>query len=276
MGGQDGLASATRQIAPPGTDRDHAVAPDQVCGSALPGEIVLRDGTPAVIWPLLPTDAETLRDVFRRLSPESRRHRFLQVLRQLDDPMIRLLVESVDGVHHVALLLTVLPPGGKEEPAGVARLLQVPGDPATAEIAVTVVDDWQRRGAGTALVSALMDRRPPAVTRLHALVDASNRASLALLARTGRMSRGLPERGVLDVTVDLPQASQPLSRSRKVAGLRAPGAQEFAEQAYVLLQLPQASLITAVRGYLELVTRIADVNRDLTVKWIRAADRGYG
>jgi len=275
MGGQDGLASATRQIALPGTDRDHAVAPDRVRGLALPGEIVLRDGTPAVIWPLLPTDAETLRDVFRRLSPESRRHRFLQVLRQLDDPMIRLLVESVDGVHHVALLLIVLPPGGKEEPAGVARLLQVPGDPATAEIAVTVVDDWQRRGAGTALVSALMERRPPAVARLHALVDAGNHASLALLARTGRMSRGLPDRGVLDVTVDLPQARQPLSRSRKVVGLRAPGAQEFAEQAYVLLQLPQASLVTAVKGYLEFIARIAEVNRDLTVQWIRAAGRGY-
>ena len=54
-------------------------------GQVLPGEFVLRDGTPAMIWPLLPTDAETLRDVFRRLSPGSRRHRFLQVLDQLDD-----------------------------------------------------------------------------------------------------------------------------------------------------------------------------------------------
>jgi hypothetical protein len=43
----------------------------------LPGEFFLHDGTPAMIWPLLPTDAETLRDLFRRLSPESRQHRFL-------------------------------------------------------------------------------------------------------------------------------------------------------------------------------------------------------
>ena len=40
----------------------------QAPGTALPGEFVLRDGTPALIWPLLPTDAETLRDIFRRLS----------------------------------------------------------------------------------------------------------------------------------------------------------------------------------------------------------------
>ena len=47
-------------------------------GQVLPGEFVLQDGTPAMIWPLLPTDAETLRDVFRRLSPGSRHRRFLR------------------------------------------------------------------------------------------------------------------------------------------------------------------------------------------------------
>ena len=147
----------------------------QIC---LPGEFFLQDGTPALIWPLLPTDAETLRDIFRRLSPESRQHRFLQVLDQLDDPMIRRLVDSVDGVHHIALLLIVLPPEGEEEPVGVARLAQYSDDPAIAEIAVTVVDDWQGRGVGTALVSALMQRRPAAVTRLRTLVAADNRRRL--------------------------------------------------------------------------------------------------
>src|SRR5271167_3347073 len=160
-------------------------------GQVLPGEFFLKDGTPALIWPLLPTDAETLRDMFRRLSPESRQHRFLQALDQLDDPMIRRLVDSVDGVHHIALLLIVLPSGGEEEPVGVARLLQYSDDPTIAEIAVTVVDDWQGRGVGTALVSALMQRRPAAVTRLRTLVAADNRASLALLARAGRVSSGL-------------------------------------------------------------------------------------
>ena len=107
----------------------------------LPGEFPLPDGTPALIWPLLPTDAGMLREGFRRLSGESRRHRFLQVLDELDAPMIRRLAGSVDGVHHIALLLVVLPPEGKEEPAGVAHLLQYPDDPATADVAVTVVDD---------------------------------------------------------------------------------------------------------------------------------------
>jgi acetyltransferase len=173
---------------------------------ALPGEFFLRDGTPALIWPLLPTDAGTLREGFRRLSPDSRRHRFLATLDELDDSMIRQLVGSVDGVHHIALLLIVLPPGGEEAPAGVAHLLQYPGDPATADIAATVADSWQGRGVGTALVSALLERRPAPVKRLRTVVQADNRASLALLAGAGRMSSGLPERGVLDVTVELTAA----------------------------------------------------------------------
>ena len=205
----------------------------------LPGEFVLRDGTPAMIWPLLPTDAETLRDVFRRLSPGSRHHRFLQVLDQLDDPMIRLLADSVDGVHHIALVLIVLPPQGQEELIGVAHLVQDPADRATADIAVTVVDDWQGRSAGTALVSALMQRRPAAVTRLRTLVAAGNRASLALLARAGRVSAGLPEQGVLDVTVDLPAATRARTAVEKVAGFWTQGARKLIDQTYMVPQLPQ-------------------------------------
>ena len=212
-------------------------------GQVLPGEFVLQDGTPAMLWPLLPTDAETLRDVFRRLSPGSRYHRFLQVIDQLDDPMIRLLVDSVDGVHHIALLVIVLPPAGQEELIGVAHLVQDPADPATADIAVTVVDDWQGRGAGTALGSALLARRPAAVTRLRTLVAAGNRASLALLARAGRASSGLPEQGVLDVTVELPAATRARTAVEKVADFWAQGARKLIDQTYMFPQLPQAGLI---------------------------------
>jgi RimJ/RimL family protein N-acetyltransferase len=190
--------------------RDAAAA--QPGGQALPGEFLLRDGTPALIWPLLPTDAEMLRDGFRRLSSESRQHRFLEALRELDDSMIRRLVDSVDGAAHIALVLIVLPPEGEEGPVGVAHLLQYPDDPATADIAVTVADDWQGRGAGTALVSALLARRPAAVMRLCTVVEADNRRSLALLAGVGRMSTGLPERGVLDVTVELDAPTRPARR----------------------------------------------------------------
>ena len=184
---------------------------------------------------------------------------------------LRLLVDSVDGVHHIALLLIVLPPEGKEELIGVAHLVQDPADPATADIAVTVVDDWQGRGAGTALGTALMQRRPAAVTRLRTLVAAGNRASLALLARAGRVSSGLPERGVLDVTVDLPAATRAPSTVEKVADFWTQGARKLIDQTHMFPQLPHAGLIPAVERYLEFMQRMAELNRDLTVTWVQAA-----
>jgi RimJ/RimL family protein N-acetyltransferase len=175
-------------------------------GQLLPGELLLRDGTPAMIWPLLPTDGRALREMFRRLSPESRQRRFLSALSDLDDAMIQRLVGQVDGVHHIALVLVVLPPDGEEWPVAVARLVQDPADPASAEVAFTVADEWQGRGVGTALAQALIQRRPAGVTRLRADVEAENLASLALLTRAGRMSSGVPRRGIVDVTVDLQAA----------------------------------------------------------------------
>ena len=159
-----------------------------------------------MIWPLLPTDARALREGFRRLSAESRRNRFLSALADLDDAMLRRLVDGVDGARHIALVLIVLPPDGREAPVGVARLVQDPADPATADIAVTVADEWQGCGVGTALVSALMRRRPAAVSRLRTAVQAGNRASLALLAGAGHVSSGPAGHGVLDVTVELTAA----------------------------------------------------------------------
>jgi GNAT superfamily N-acetyltransferase len=99
------------------------------------------------------------------LSLQSRQRRFLSALSDLDDAMMQRLVGEVDGVHHIALVLVVLPPDGEEWPVGVARLVQDPADPASAEIAFTVADEWQGRGVGTALVEALIRRRPAAVTR---------------------------------------------------------------------------------------------------------------
>ena len=172
----------------------------------LPGEFALRDGTPALIWPLLSSDSRTLREGFRRLSPQSRRSRFLSPLSDLDEAMIARLVGGVDGVHHVALVLVVLPPDGLEQPVGIARLVQDPSDPATADIAVTVADQWQGCGVGAALVRALMGRRPLELRRLRTVIDADNHASLALLAGAGRMSSSVTSRGVVDVTVELPAA----------------------------------------------------------------------
>jgi RimJ/RimL family protein N-acetyltransferase len=50
---------------------------------------------------------------------------------------------------------------------------------------VTVLDEWQGRGAATALLAALTERCPPGVTDLATQVAVGNAASMAMLRRLG-------------------------------------------------------------------------------------------
>ncbi|MGY1731701.1 GNAT family N-acetyltransferase [Geodermatophilus sp. SYSU D01045] len=175
-------------------------------GAAGPlSEAVLADGTPALVWPLLDTDAEALRAGYAELSPESRRARFLTDLPELSDSLLELLVDGVDGVDHVAVVLTAFPAEGGARPVGVARLVRWPGEPGTADVAVTVLDAWQGRGVGRALLDAVLARRPRDVVRLRTTVAAYNRASLGMLRRAGRLTARHEGGGELTVEVtDLP------------------------------------------------------------------------
>lgn len=171
-------------------------------------ELTLRDGTAALIWPLLATDRDLLRAGYAELSSASRRNRFLTEPPELSDALLRLLVDDVDGSDHVAVVLTVLPADGGARPVGVAHLVRDPRQPTTADVAVTVLDAWQGRGAGAALLAALLARRPADITSLRTTVAAENRTSLAMLARSGRMTIRREGAGVLTVEVaDLPPAA---------------------------------------------------------------------
>jgi GNAT superfamily N-acetyltransferase len=66
--------------------------------------------------------------------------------------------------------------------AGWAESARLEDSGPEAELAVVVVDAWQRRGLGSALVRHLAERcRAAGITRLHAEVLASNLASNRLI-----------------------------------------------------------------------------------------------
>lgn len=163
----------------------------------------LRDGTEAVVVPLVPANRDALRSEYAHLSAETRFGRFLAAVPELTDTMLDHLVDEVDGTDHVALVLLVTTPDGTELPLGLARILRYPDDPTAADVAVTVVDDWQGRGVATALLDVLMRHRPPGVQRIDTVVNAGNRASLAMLRRLGDVEVDSPESGAQRVVVEL-------------------------------------------------------------------------
>jgi RimJ/RimL family protein N-acetyltransferase len=149
-------------------------------GRAAGGRVVLRDGSKVVIRQVRSADAPLLADGFARLSPESRRLRFLRRKDALSAAELRYFTD-VD--HHDHEALGALDHAGGRG-IGVARYVRDADDPHAAEIAVTVVDDWQGRGLGTALLDELSGRaRAEGIRRFTALVSADNAAMTALLRR---------------------------------------------------------------------------------------------
>jgi RimJ/RimL family protein N-acetyltransferase len=166
----------------------------------------LRDGTNAVIRPYLPIPRKAIEEAYSELSLESRYHRFLTTVPHLTDTMLHHLVDEIDGVNHIALVLVLEPDQGPDSIIGVARIIRYPHEPTSADIAVTVREEWHGRGAATALLEALVRQRPEGVTRIVTLVAVDNEASLAMLRRLGDSHTTATGHGTLDVVVNLTEA----------------------------------------------------------------------
>jgi RimJ/RimL family protein N-acetyltransferase len=129
-----------------------------------------------LIRPYTPLDRPALEFMFGRLSAESRYLRFFSAKRALTAADLARLT-AVDHWHHEALLAFSPWP---RAPIGVARYVRAELFDV-AEIAVAVVDEWQRQGVGTALVAALRERAAAAgIRRFTYTLLPENRGARAL------------------------------------------------------------------------------------------------
>jgi RimJ/RimL family protein N-acetyltransferase len=168
---------------------------------------MLRDGTPVLLWPLLANDRAALAQGYLSLSSQSRYHRFLSAPPVLSDHMLDVLVGTVDGVDHVALVMLALPDTADERVIAVGRLIRYKQQPDAADVAVTVSDDWQGRGAAGVLLDTLLLHRPPGLRRLVTYVARDNMPALRMLQRLGPTTLVPSTPGVVEVTVELPTES---------------------------------------------------------------------
>ena len=142
-------------------------------------DLRLRDGSRATIRPIEPGDKALLAAAFAVLGHESRYRRFFTPLEGLDDDLLAYLTE-IDHHDHEALVAIDADTGGA---VGVARFVRVADDVAEP---VVVVDRWQRRGPGAALLERLADRaRAEGVGRFAAVVLAQNGEAIGLIESLG-------------------------------------------------------------------------------------------
>jgi RimJ/RimL family protein N-acetyltransferase len=165
------------------------------------GHLRLGDGTEFALRPFRPGDGGLLVEGFARMSPRSRYRRFLSPMPHLTDSMLAFLT-SVDGVDHRAWGALVDEPGGTVG-AGVVRWVRSKDDPVVADMAVTVIDDYQGRGLGGLMLDvAVLDALSQGVERFEGIVLSENVSSRRMLARVGATFR--PEGGgVLAFSVPL-------------------------------------------------------------------------
>jgi RimJ/RimL family protein N-acetyltransferase len=150
-----------------------------------------------LIRPVRSTDAPLLADGFTQLSPRSRQMRFLTSKKQLSGAELRYLTD-IDHHDHEALA-ALNPADGRG--VGIARYIRHADDPHAAEIAVTIVDDWQRRGLGAELLTRLSARaRCEGIHRFTALVAEDNTA-VAWMLRSASVAGRSPGTVEYEITL---------------------------------------------------------------------------
>lgn len=168
-----------------------------------PIPVTLRDGTELFLRPVLPGDNERTINGPVEFSSETLYRRF-QSARRPSTSLMAYLFE-VDYVDHFVWVMT----DGEHGPVVAdARFVREVADPATAEVAFTVGDDYQGRGIGTFLMEALaVAAGCDGVQRFTARVLMDNYSMRRIMDRYGAFWRR-EDLGVVTTVIDVPEPSR--------------------------------------------------------------------
>ena len=169
-------------------------------------DVVLADGGTVHLRPIGPEDADRLRAMHARLSPDTVYMRFFSMVKTLAARDVERFT-TVDHVDRVALVALL-----RDELVGVVRFDRQPGT-SDAEVAVVVQDDQQGRGLGPLLLEHLAAAgRERGIERFRADVLPSNRRMIEVFKGAGFAV----ERHLEDGYVELVFPIRPTPQSRQV------------------------------------------------------------
>lgn len=147
--------------------------------------VTLRAGRQVLVRPIRPGDGDALAVAFEQLSAKSKQQRFGSTPHRLGAKTLRHLIDSVDGVDHVAFV--AFDDAGRL--VGVARILRYPHDPDTLDVGMVVADDFQGAGLGRVLGELLAVHRPRPAKRILTSMSADNTRVISLLRAFGATPR---------------------------------------------------------------------------------------
>ena len=168
-----------------------------------PRTLELTDGTKVLVRPIVPEDESLLHEAVAAMSERTVYFRFFSPLKRMPDALAHRLA-VVDYNDRFALVATTNKPGGKERIVGVARYDRVAGTDV-AEVAVAVIDEYQRRGLGSALMTILGKvAGEHGLKTFTLIVLPENQQMLGLLRKMGWIHRAKLSGGVYDISFELP------------------------------------------------------------------------
>jgi len=168
-----------------------------------PRTLELNDRTKVHLRPIVHEDEPLLHEAVAAMSERSVYFRFFSPLKRMPDAMAHRLA-VVDYKDRFAIVATGRRSTGKERIFGVARYDRVAGTDV-AEVAVAVIDEFQRRGLGRLLLTTLAKvAREQGIKIFTLIVLPENQQMLGLLRKMGWIHQARLAGGVYEITFDLP------------------------------------------------------------------------
>jgi ribosomal protein S18 acetylase RimI-like enzyme len=168
-----------------------------------PRVLELKEGAKVHVRPIVPEDEPLLIEAVAAMSERTVYFRFFSPLKRLPDALAHRLA-VVDYNDRFALVATTRKHDGKERIVGVARYDRA-ADTDVAETAVAVIDEFQRRGLGSALLTILARvAREHGIKTFTLIVLPENQQMLGLLRKMGWIHQAKLTGGVYEITFDLP------------------------------------------------------------------------
>jgi RimJ/RimL family protein N-acetyltransferase len=164
----------------------------------------LRDGSRVFLRPLKLTDESRVRELFYQLSPESIHYRFFRSIKSMPHAKLQELL-TIDYESDMAIVVLA----DRSEDARMLAIAHYFREPKThlAETAFLVLDAWQNKGIGTALMASLVEfARLNGIAGITADVLAENEGMLRVLHRCGYPAESTLESGVYHLHVPLEAA----------------------------------------------------------------------
>ncbi len=152
-------------------------------GGDITHQFSTRDGLSVRVRPEVAGDAPYLVDLFNRLGPDSRYLRFSKSMVNPDPERVRAEAERLTRLgppQEMAWLAFADLPEQPNAPVGGVRYVMTSAD--SAELAISVRDDLQRRGIGSALLKfACQQARQQGLHTLTAVFRSENKAIWSLV-----------------------------------------------------------------------------------------------